>query len=124
MLSTIPDHIRKDTALANRLRVIIEHLKLAFSPVKIILFGSYARGDFREGSTLNIFIIANTEARFVERIRSAIEVTGGTPAVEPIVYTPEEFQLMQDQGEGFIASAINEGVLLYEKVDGAEQVNL
>lgn len=124
MLSTIPDHIRKNPALANRLRVVIENLKLAFSPEKIVLFGSYARGDFHKDSTLDLFVIAETDARFVERIRSAIEVTGGTPTVEPIVYTPEEFQLMNDQGEGFIESAINEGVMLYEKVDGKERVSL
>ena len=124
MLSTIPDHIRKDPALTNRLRVMIENLKLAFSPEKIVLFGSYARGDFREGSTLDIFIIADTDARFVERIRSAIEVTGGAPPVEPIVYTPEEFQLMKDQGEGFIESAINEGIILYAKKNGVEQGSL
>ena len=124
MLSTIPNHIRKDPALANRLRVVIENLKLAFSPEKIVLFGSYARGDHHKDSTLDIFIITETDARFVERIRSAIEVTGGTPTVEPIVYTPEEFQLMKDQGEGFIESAVNEGVILYEKVNGEETVNL
>jgi len=118
MSSTIPNHIRKDPALANRIRVVVENLKLAFSPEKIILFGSYARGDFQEDSTIDLFVIADTEARFVERIRGAIEVTGGFPPVEPIIYTPEEFDLMQDQGESFIESALKEGVTLYEKTDG------
>lgn len=122
MSSTIPSHLREDKALANRIRVIIENLKLAFNPQKIILFGSYARGDFREDSTIDVFIIADTEARFVDRIRGAIEVTGGYPPVEPIVYTPEEFDLMLKQGEGFIESALREGIVLYKKIDGEEQV--
>lgn len=122
MSSTIPSHLREDKALANRIRVIIENLKLAFNPQKIILFGSYARGDFREDSTIDVFIIADTEARFVDRIRGAIEVTGGYPPVEPIVYTPEEFNLMLKQGEGFIESALQEGIVLYKKIDGEEQV--
>lgn len=114
MLSTIPDHLRADQEIANRIRVAVENLKLAFNPIKIVLFGSYARGDYSEDSTIDIFIIAKTDARFVDRIRSAIEVTGGFPPIEPIVYTPEEFDLLQEQGEGFIESALNEGVVLYE----------
>lgn len=121
MSSTIPSHLREDPSLANRIRVIVENLKLAFDPQKIILFGSYARGDFTDESTIDIFVIADTEARFVERIRGAIEVTGGYPPVEPIIYTPEEFKLMQDQGESFIQNALDEGIVLYEKVDGEAQ---
>ena len=122
MLSTIPEHIRQDTALTNRLRVVVENLKDVFSPIKIVLFGSYARGDFRNDSTIDIFVIAETEARFVDRIRSAIEVTGGFPPIEPLIYTPEEFELMQKQGEGSIDSAIDEGVVLYERTNGDETI--
>ncbi len=124
MLSTIPEHIRQDPALTNRLRVAIENLQLLFSPKRIVLFGSYARGDYKADSTIDIFVIADTEKRFVDRIRHAIEVTGGFPPIEPLIYTPEEFDLLKRQGEGFIESALEEGIVLYEKNNGEEMVQL
>jgi len=124
MLSTIPEHIRQDPTLTNRLRVAVENLRSIFEPIRIVLFGSYARGDFKPDSTIDIFIIAETDKRFVDRIRSAIEVTGGFPPIEPLIYTPEEFDLLKRQGEGFIESALEEGIVLYEKNNGEEMVRL
>ena len=124
MHSTIPEHICKNQSLVNRLKVAIEHIKLMYEPFKIILFGSYARGDFQENSTIDILIIANTELRFIDRIRNAIDVTVGEPPIEPLIYTPGEFSTLRNQGEGFIESAIEEGILLYEKKDSEELVRL
>lgn len=84
---------------------------------EIILFGSFAREkNLPKSKTMDIFIIAETEMQFIERINYVRELTqGGEPIVEPIVYTPAEFKMMQeDRAEGFIESALREGRSIYK----------
>lgn len=93
-------------------RVLVEKL----NPYKLILFGSYARGNKRL-STIDLLIIADTELEFKDRIAFVREITkGGLPVVSPLVYTPEEFDILLNQeGESFIENAINEGRIIYQK---------
>ncbi len=85
---------------------------------KIILFGSFARESvLPKSSTMDLLIVAHTELSFVERIHYVRDITkGGEPIVEPLIYTPEEFRFMVDEeGEGFLESAIEEGKVLWER---------
>lgn len=92
--------------------ILIEKMK----PEKIILFGSYARGNKRL-STIDLLVITKTEMDFKERISYVREITkGGLPVVSPLVYTPEEFDvLLNQEGESFIENAITEGKVIYQK---------
>lgn len=101
-----------------RLEVIKTALITEFAPQKIILFGSFARDKHRpQSGTMDILIIAKTNKPFIERIKTARKATsGGSPSIDPLVYTPEEFSLMvDDEGEGFLESAVEEGEVLYER---------
>lgn len=85
---------------------------------KIILFGSFARESTRpKTSTMDLIIIARTALSFIERIKYVREITrGGEPIIEPLIYTPHEFDvLLNEEGEGFIESAIDEGKVIFEK---------
>ena len=42
-------------------------LKTKYNAEKLILFGSYARGDFNEGSDLDVVLIKDTNRRFIDR---------------------------------------------------------
>jgi HEPN domain-containing protein/predicted nucleotidyltransferase len=90
-----------------------EKLKLK----KIILFGSFAREKERPRSTtMDLLVVAETVLNFIERIQHVRTITkGAEPIIEPIVYTPSEFTMMlEDEGEGFLESAIQEGKVLYD----------
>lgn len=85
---------------------------------KIILYGGFARESTRpRTSTMDILVVADTKLPFIERIQYVREITrGGDPIVEPLVYTPSEFnQLLNEEGEGYLESAIEEGKILWEK---------
>lgn len=103
-----------------RVTSIIESLKNAteISLEKIILFGSFAREKSRPiSSTMDILVICETSLEFIDRIKYVRDITkGGEPIVEPLVYTQKEFDFMlNEEGEGFLESALEEGVVIYDK---------
>ncbi len=106
----------KNKGIAKRIDFCMKKLIDSFSPEKIILFGSFARGESGSGSTIDLLIIAETDLKFFERIKKAmIACSGGFPSIEPIVYTPTEFASLLEQGEGFLEEALEEGRVIYEK---------
>lgn len=84
---------------------------------KIILYGGFAREKTRpRTSTMDILVVAETELPFIERIQHVREITrGGELIVEPLIYTPNELdQLLNEIGEGYLESALEEGKVLWE----------
>jgi len=101
-----------------RIDEVKEILVKEFAPEKIILFGRFARElNHPVSGTMDILVIAKSDLTFVERIVKAREVTrGGKIIIEPLIYTPEEFDLMTTEvGEGFLESALEEGRVIYDK---------
>lgn len=107
---------RQNPELAERVDDCVKKIVKAFNPERVILFGSFSRGEIKEGSTLDFMIITQTDLRFFDRIKKALlACKGGFPSIEPLVYTPEEVKLLLDQGEGFLEDAMEEGIWLYHK---------
>lgn len=104
--------------VSNRVQQVTKQLVELFNPEKIILFGRFAREEnVSRFSTMDILVITNTELPFIERIYKARKATRKSePIIEPLVYTPEEFKVMtEDEGEGFLESALAEGREIYSK---------
>ena len=89
-----------------------------YDPEKVILFGSYARGDFDEFSDIDLIVIKNTEQRFFQRLVEVMAFVPREVAADIFVYTPQEFQTMVDSGNPFIEQALKDGKVLYEKTPG------
>lgn len=105
-------------SIKDRIELIIDTITKEFDTEKIIIFGSYAKNlNQKVENTIDILIIANTSLSFFERIKKARSISKGyQPSVEPIVYTPEELKFMiEEEGEGFLEKAINEGKVIYDK---------
>ena len=116
MYKSSKDFLSKNKHIAKRIKNCTQNLQKAFHPEKIILFGSFARGEGDDTKTIDIIIIAKTKLRFFDRIKKALTAcSGGNPSIEPLVYTPKEIQLLQGQGEGFIEEAFDEGIVLFDK---------
>ncbi len=108
--------LEENPTIAKRIEDCVKKLKSTFDPEKIILFGSYARGDVEDQGTMDLLIITKSKMPFFERIKKAlIACKGGKPSIEPIVYTPEEFNELLSIGEGFLEDATEEGLILYRK---------
>ncbi len=89
-----------------------------YGPEKVILFGSYARGDYDEFSDIDLIVIKDTEQRFFQRLAEVDAFMPRDVKADVFVYTPQEFQTMVESGNPFIEQALKDGIVLYEKAPG------
>lgn len=88
---------------------------------KIILFGSFAKNKSRpKSATMDLLIVGETNLSFFDRITRVRELTkGGFPIIEPLVYTNTEFhQMLEEEGEGFLETAVDEGHIIWQRTEG------
>jgi uncharacterized protein len=90
---------------------------LALTPARCAyLFGSQARGDADEYSDVDIVVIADTPRPFVERFQDYLALWEAVSApLELIVYTPEEWEKMRQEGNPFVAGIFAEGRIIYAR---------
>ena len=96
---------------------IVERLKSEYKPLKIILFGSYAYGNPKEDSDIDLLILKDTDKRRVDRfvwVKRIIYNPNHKIPVSPLVYTPHELEERLRMGDDFIKEIIQKGVILYE----------
>ena len=85
-----------------------------FNPEKIILFGSYARGNWDEESDIDIIVVYQTEKKFMDRLEELYMKWNLPKAVDILAYTPDEFtDMMKDNY--FLKQAVKEGIIIYER---------
>jgi len=84
---------------------------------KIIIFGSFARGDYHKGSDLDLIIVGEFKERFIDRIGKILELNDSDLEIDVMVYTEEEFKKMIQERRPFIQQALEEGIVVYEKRD-------
>jgi predicted nucleotidyltransferase len=90
------------------------HIAKEFKPKKIILFGSYARGNPNPESDLDLLVIMDTQLREWEqslKIRRSLGVMFG---MDLIVRTPKKISQRLKMGDSFIKDVMKEGKILYE----------
>ena len=89
------------------------HLVERLNPEKIVLFGSFARGDFNECSDIDLLVIHDWKEAFLDRIKVLLDLNEDSLPLEPIGYTNQEFNAMRTEGNTFIADVILNGRVIY-----------
>lgn len=82
-------------------------LKDRLGAVEVHLHGSLVEGGLHEGSDIDLVVVAELPGRVFERITRVLELTD--LPVEPLVYTPAEFQHMVEDGDPFIRQVLSSG---------------
>jgi predicted nucleotidyltransferase len=88
-----------------------------FHPEKVILFGSYARGEAGIDSDVDLMVVMDSDAPWYKRstpIRLALAERWIEP-IDIIVRSPEVFAQRQSQTDTLEYAAVREGVVLYEE---------
>jgi predicted nucleotidyltransferase len=82
---------------------------------RVILFGACARGDYTEAGSVDLLVVLNTKQRMADRIERVREALDSEMMVEPLVYTPQEFERLKAHGGPLIDAVEREGRVLYER---------
>lgn len=94
---------------------MVERIVTAFHPERIILFGSYARGDARPDSDVDLIVVMSDE--HIDRRRAAIDIRVSLADVQVpmdiLVTTPAELNLHGQQIGSVFKPALAEGQVLY-----------
>ena len=107
----------KATALAERtLSLILAEIVTSFAPHRVVLFGSYARGDYHAGSDIDLCIVVDNAPDWYERVLSFKKLIGNHGVeVEPHIYTIDEYEALVARANPLIERIRDEGRLLYER---------
>ena len=98
-----------------KIQSVVECIVQAAQPSKVILFGSYARGNANENSDLDLMVIEPTVAdsgQEMVRLRIAIGSIG--TGVDVLVYSEAEFERRSQVAGTVLHQAKSEGKVLYD----------
>ncbi len=86
------------------------------SNTTIILYGSYARGDFSEESDIDILVITNSNLPLEPhyRIDLILECIKKFPEVEPVILTIREVEERYRKSNPLILEALDQGIYLLD----------
>jgi predicted nucleotidyltransferase len=105
-----------DWAADATLAEIIRRILAAGEPQKIVLFGSRARGDARADSDYDLLLVEQSELpRHKRAARYRRALIGLAGAKDILVWTPDEVAQWREVPNAFVTTAVQEGVVLYER---------
>ncbi len=94
----------------------IERITRRFNPVKIILFGSWSRGDANEESDLDLLIILpEIEHKRRATIEALRALNGLGVSKDVVAATPEEAEARREVIGDILRPALQEGRVVYER---------
>jgi len=104
------------TAQPPYLNEVIDRITRKFNPVRIILFGSWARGEATKDSDLDLLVVLT---KVEHKRKAAIEVLralNGLPiSKDVVVTTPEEIKARGQVVGNILRPALREGKIIYER---------
>lgn len=111
-------------SLKGYLPEIVESLK-EIDPFRIYMFGSVARGTDNQDSDIDLAVILNIEnvpKNYDEKLRNKVAVRNTIldlsmeVPIDLLVYTKEEFEILNQLNKPFMSEITERGTLLYEQV--------
>ena len=117
MIAEIDSRLQTEEITQELINYIVEKIVREIQPEKIILYGSYARGDYHRDSDLDLFIIKDSEesSRLVRR-RIEKLLRGRHFSVDIRVRQPAEVEMnFRAKNPFYIHHIFGQGTVLYEK---------
>ena len=107
--------IIEDANIQARIRRLVHRVIEAYQAHEVWLFGSFAYGDWHELSDVDLMIVADDDRRFIDRPLTAFEVNDTGMEIQPLVYTPAEYEDMRARQWPFLMQILEDGVKLYAR---------
>ena len=99
------------------IRALVRRIVDEFHPDRIILFGSYAYGQPRPESDLDLLVVMDTllsESEQAMQIRRQLNIMFG---LDLLAYTPQRLAQRLAWGDSFLKEITEQGIVLYESTD-------
>ena len=93
---------------------VVKQIVEQFKPQKIILFGSYARGNPRPESDVDMLVVMDTSLREVQQAIQICQQIEYRFGLDLIVHTPKHLAERLKMNDWFLIDVIKEGKVLYE----------
>jgi len=117
MTTPVPPITKRQHVPQAAIEDVVRQIVQRFQPQQIILFGSYAYGQPRAESDVDLLVVLDTEDKETEqavRICQEIEYHFG---LDLIVRTPATLAHRLVQGDMFLREIVSKGKVLYERTD-------
>jgi uncharacterized protein len=93
---------------------VVEQIVEKFKPQKIILFGSYALGNPRPESDVDMLVVMDTSQKEVQQAIQICQQIEYRFGLDLIVHTPKYLAERVKMGDWFLRDVLKEGKVLYE----------
>ncbi len=102
----------------NKITEIKNIIAQKYEPDKIILFGSYATGDYNEDSDIDLLIIKDTNIPRYKRGQNVRKfLYGAMIPIDLVVYTNSEIEESRNKKYTFIYEVLKTGKVIYDRTN-------
>jgi len=99
---------------AEKINEVVERIVSNVNPEKVILFGSYAEGNFDDNSDLDILVVKDMDIPRYKRSRKIRKYLRGVKVpIDLLVYSQKEIDEWKDNEHAFISKVLENGEVLY-----------
>jgi uncharacterized protein len=106
----------------DNIKHVARNMAISINAERVILFGSYARGDATEQSDVDLMIIAKSDLPRFKRSRELYKLLRPHPfAMDIVVYTPHEVEKGKKTKVSFVSTVLKEGKTLYVRRNRNQQ---
>ena len=104
------------TPTEEKIRAATERIAREFDPLKVILFGSCARGDLDPDSDVDVLVVLD-EIEDAREKAAAIRrsLRGLSLFIDIVVATPDQISRVMGTVNSVLATAVREGKTLYDR---------
>ncbi len=96
---------------------VVRHIAEAFQPDRIVLFGSYAYGQPRPESDVDLLVVMDTDLRETAQAVLILQHVEHHFGLDLIVRTPANLARRVALGDPFLTEVLEHGEVLYERPD-------
>ena len=96
----------------------VDKVVAEFAPQRVILFGSYARGDATPDSDVDLLVVMPTKKETIEQAVEVRQRVRRSFPLDLVVKTPEDVAWRLSLQDCFLTTIMTEGKTLYESAGG------